>query len=123
MALPYLGCPRTLADWVATVDPVETVTAVRSGAERFRRNEDHALKFTRKRLPHFPAKPSISRSELCEVVPSFAQAQRAIWTTSYIIGVVLVLAVVFPKAYLTDLVLAAPSKRLKPTTWTAESSF
>jgi hypothetical protein len=71
-------------------------------------------------LPYILAMPSISGPKLGEVVPSFDQAQSSIWTTPHFVCVVIILAVVFPKAHRADLVLATPSKSLESTTWTTE---
>jgi hypothetical protein len=68
-----------------------------------------SLNLVRQRLPDVRQMLSVNGPKRREIVPSSAQAQRAIWTTPYFVGVVIV--------------LAAASKRLKPTTWTTECRF
>jgi hypothetical protein len=63
---------------------------------------------------------SINGPERSKIVPSFAQTQRVIGTTPYFVGIVIVLAVIFPEANRTDLVLTAPVESLKSTTWASE---
>lgn len=63
-----------------------------------------ALILVRKRLPDVRQVPSINGPERSKIVPCFAQAQRAIGTTPHFVGIVIVLAVIFPEANRTDLV-------------------
>jgi hypothetical protein len=63
--------------------------------------------FVRHRVTHELRAPLVTGTHGKKVAPSFGEAQSAVWPASNPIRVVVVLPVVLPEAYGTDLVVAA----------------
>lgn len=64
-------------------------------------------------------KPSmVARSKGSEVPPGLGEAETTVRTAAALVGVVVVLAVIFPKAHGADLEVATPLKRQIPATRT-----
>jgi len=70
--------------------------------------------FVRKRLADMLEASSVARSECCIILSCSSEREFSVGPASDHLGVVVVLAIVFPKTHLAYLVPAAPVQRLAP---------